>query len=41
MTRMQPPIGMLPCGGSLFPDEYNGDAFVAMHGLWNRKEPSG
>jgi len=24
-----------------FPDEYQGDAFVAMHGSWNRKPPSG
>jgi Raf kinase inhibitor-like YbhB/YbcL family protein len=28
-------------GGGQFPDEYRGDAFVAMHGSWNRKAPSG
>ncbi len=27
--------------GNQFPDEYQGDAFVAMHGSWNRKPPSG
>ncbi|XSG83195.1 MAG: YbhB/YbcL family Raf kinase inhibitor-like protein [Methyloligella sp. ZOD6] len=27
--------------GNQFPDAYQGDAFVAMHGSWNRKPPSG
>lgn len=27
--------------GSQFPREYQGDAFLAMHGSWNRKPPSG
>jgi glucose/arabinose dehydrogenase len=27
--------------GTRFPPEYRGDAFVAMHGSWNRKPPSG
>src|SRR5690606_20545445 len=27
--------------GSAFPDEYHGDAFVAMRGSWNRRPPSG
>lgn len=35
------PIGMLFYRGEQFPAEYRGDAFVAMHGSWNRKPPSG
>jgi glucose/arabinose dehydrogenase len=27
--------------GSMFPDEYHNDAFVAQHGSWNRSEPVG
>ncbi len=27
--------------GSMFPDEYKNDAFVAQHGSWNRTEPVG
>jgi glucose/arabinose dehydrogenase len=27
--------------GSMFPSEYKNDAFVTMHGSWNRKPPSG
>jgi glucose/arabinose dehydrogenase len=27
--------------GSMFPAEYQGDAFVAQHGSWNRSEPAG
>lgn len=27
--------------GSAFPEEYRGDAFVAMRGSWNRRPPSG
>jgi glucose/arabinose dehydrogenase len=27
--------------GSQFPAEYRGDAFVAMRGSWNRREPVG
>lgn len=27
--------------GSAFPEEYQGDAFVAMRGSWNRRPPSG
>jgi glucose/arabinose dehydrogenase len=27
--------------GSMFPDEYRGDALVAQHGSWNRSEPVG
>ena len=25
----------------MFPEEYQGDLFVAYHGSWNRKEPTG
>jgi glucose/arabinose dehydrogenase len=30
------PLGIAFYGGSQFPAEYKGDAFVAMHGSWNR-----
>ena len=26
--------------GDMFPEEYQGDLFVAYHGSWNRKEPT-
>lgn len=35
------PIGFIFYRGTQFPEEYRGDAFVAMHGSWNRKPPSG
>jgi len=35
------PIGMVFYTGGAFPQEYRGDAFVAMHGSWNRSTPSG
>lgn len=35
------PIQMTFYTGSSFPPEYRGDAFVAMHGSWNRRPPSG
>jgi glucose/arabinose dehydrogenase len=28
-------------GGSAFPDEYRGDAFVSLHGSWNRSQRTG
>jgi glucose/arabinose dehydrogenase len=34
------PLAMVFYTGSLFPDAH-GDAFVAMHGSWNRKPPTG
>jgi glucose/arabinose dehydrogenase len=34
-------IGMKFYSGTMFPAEYQGDAFVAMRGSWNRSEPSG
>ena len=35
------PIGMVFYDGASFPDEYVGDAFVALHGSWNRFPPTG
>lgn len=35
------PIQMIFYTASQFPEEYRNDAFVAMHGSWNRKPPSG
>lgn len=34
-------IGMTFYSGEMFPSEYEGDAFVAMRGSWNRSAPSG
>lgn len=35
------PMQMAYYTGDAFPPQYNGDAFVAMRGSWNRKPPSG
>jgi glucose/arabinose dehydrogenase len=35
------PIGMVFYTGSQFPPDYQGDAFVAFHGSWNRDPPTG
>jgi glucose/arabinose dehydrogenase len=35
------PIAFRFYGGGQFPPEYRGDAFVAMHGSWNRDPPTG
>jgi glucose/arabinose dehydrogenase len=35
------PLGMLFYRGSQFPAAYQGDAFVALHGSWNRNPVSG
>ena len=35
------PIAMVFYNGKQFPAEFNGDAFIAMHGSWNRKTPVG
>jgi Raf kinase inhibitor-like YbhB/YbcL family protein len=35
------PMQMQFYDGDALPGEYRGDAFVAMHGSWNRKPPSG
>jgi Raf kinase inhibitor-like YbhB/YbcL family protein len=40
-TAHAAPMQMIFYGGEQFPAEYRGDAFVAMHGSWNRGTPSG
>jgi glucose/arabinose dehydrogenase len=40
-TAHAAPIGMAFYTGAMFPPEYQGDAFVAMRGSWNRSQPSG
>lgn len=40
-TAHSAPMQMGFCPPGSFPDEYHGDAFVAMRGSWNRKPPSG
>jgi glucose/arabinose dehydrogenase len=34
-------LGMVFYQGKMFPPEYNGDAFVALHGSWNRQKLTG
>jgi glucose/arabinose dehydrogenase len=34
-------LGLAFYTGKMFPAEYQGDAFVALHGSWNRAEPTG
>jgi glucose/arabinose dehydrogenase len=35
------PLGLLFYAADSFPAEYQGDLFVALHGSWNRSEPTG
>ena len=35
------PVGLVFYKGGQFPEEYIGDAFVSLHGSWNRSEPTG
>lgn len=35
------PLSIRFYDGKLFPAEYRGDAFIALHGSWNRSEPTG
>ena len=35
------PLGLAFYTGTLFPEEYRGDLFVAFHGSWNRSVPTG
>ena len=35
------PLGLAFYNGTSFPAEYQGALFVALHGSWNRKEPTG
>lgn len=41
LTAHSAPLGMVFYTGDQFPDEYHGDLFVALHGSWNRSDPSG
>lgn len=34
-------LGLVFYDGAMFPSEYRGDAFVALHGSWNRARPTG
>jgi glucose/arabinose dehydrogenase len=34
-------LGMVFYQGRMFPSEYRGDAFVALHGSWNRTKRTG
>jgi Raf kinase inhibitor-like YbhB/YbcL family protein len=40
-TAHAAPMQMAFYKGDMFPEDYRGDAFVAMRGSWNRKPPSG
>lgn len=40
-TAHSAPMQMAFYHGKAFPEEYRGDAFVAMRGSWNRRPPSG
>ena len=35
------PLGLVFYEGNMFPPDYQGDAFVALHGSWNASEPTG
>ena len=35
------PLGLVFYDGDHFPADYRGDAFVALHGSWNRSVPTG
>lgn len=35
------PLGLAFYSGKMFPAEYQGDLFVALHGSWNRSRPTG
>ena len=35
------PLGLVFYGGSQFPPEYRGNAFVSLHGSWNDAHPTG
>ncbi len=40
-TAHAAPMAMVFYNGGQFPEDYNGDAFVAFRGSWNRSRPSG
>ena len=35
------PLGIVFYNGTMFPPEYRGSAFVALHGSWNRSQRTG
>ncbi len=35
------PLGLTFYTGTMFPEEYRGDLFIALHGSWNRSVPAG
>lgn len=41
MQAHMAPLGLAFYTGDMFPDEYRGDLFVALHGSWNRSVPVG
>lgn len=41
MQAHSAPLGLAFYDGDSFPQEYRGDLFVAYHGSWNRREPTG
>lgn len=41
MQAHSAPLGIAFYTGKMFPTQYRGDLFVAFHGSWNRKEPTG
>lgn len=41
MQAHSAPLGLAFYTGSMFPEEYRGNIFVAFHGSWNRKQPTG
>ena len=41
MQAHSAPLGMVFYDGDQFPAEYRGDLFLALHGSWNRTEPTG
>jgi glucose/arabinose dehydrogenase len=41
MQAHSAPLGLAFYDGKMFPEEYRGNIFVAFHGSWNRKVPTG
>ena len=41
MQAHSAPLGLTFYTGEMFPEAYHGDMFVAFHGSWNRREPTG
>jgi len=41
MQAHSAPLGLAFYNGDEFPEDYQGDLFIAFHGSWNRSEPTG